>query len=299
VTIQCRSCGHTTLSDAAACGACGIRRPGRNMRPVFALWAVIVFLVIGGAVLWFAGMELSVQVGIGLVVAATAAALVRLLAPVIVRVPRPRPGSLVSQIARCESRVSQIQSQLAPLSDAFRTARKRKRTRLMADTLGRLKDSYLLLKQYHDKFDGQLQILNFSLWMKETAAIVSDWERGDLESISATYHHLIQRVDNCRVAFAPILSGRKSSEAYVQASATIRDGLRRVEKVGDAMVACKARLALAAVSPASLPPVEPSPVHLDEFVTADILNTSDELQREYDRIMAEHELGAPGVYANR
>jgi uncharacterized membrane protein len=268
------------------------------MRPIFAVWALLVFVLVAGAVFWLQGVELSVQVGIGLLIAATVAALVRVLAPVMVRVPRPRPGSLVSQIARLEERVGQIRLQLGSLTDAFRAARNRKRTQLMAATLSRLKSSYLVLKEYHDKFDAQLHLLQFSLWVKETAAIVNNWERGDMESVSATYYRLIQRADNCRVAFTPILSGRHSSGAYARTSSTVRDGLRRVDAVGDAMVARKAQLALATVSPASLPTPDTSPVHLEEFVTEDILNTSDELQREYDRIIAEHELGAPDRHSH-
>ncbi|MEE8440445.1 MAG: hypothetical protein V3S41_01895 [Spirochaetia bacterium] len=156
--------------------------------------------------------------------------------------------------------------------------------------MSRLKRPYSLLKRYRDRFDAQLRLLQFSLWMHETAAIVAGWEGSDTRQLSAVYNRLIQRSDGCRITFEEIITGKKISGVYSDASASIREGLARVDSVADAMVARKAQLALAAVSPAGMPLDLHYESVLEDFATQDVLRATEDLEREFDRIMAEHDL---------
>jgi len=289
-TIECRGCGHTTRSHLRTCPACGVRRPGRNLGFTFTLSSLVVFVVISGGSLWLYFNERSAQLVINLVIAATAAAIFRLILPMIVGSPRIRRGSLVYRIKAVETRVGAITGQLESLADAFGLARARAKSRLIDSAMSRLKKTYTVLKRYRDRFEAQLVMLQFSLWTHETAAIVAGWERSDSAELSQVYNRLIQRTDSCRVAFQELVTGKKRSGVFAEASASVRVGLAQAETVADAMVARKAQLALSAVSPASIPP-EPfdAPV-VEDLATEDCLRATDDLEREFDRIMAEHEL---------
>ena len=69
-----------------------------------------------------------------------------------------------------------------------------------------------------------------------------------------------------------------------------RPVLARVESVADPMVARKTQPALASVSPASLPVGSPQESYFERFTTGEILRSTDALECEFDRIIAEHEL---------
>ena len=290
-TILCRGCGHTTRAHSRTCPACGVRGPGRNVGVAFTILSLVVFVAVASGSLWLYFNERSApQLGINLVIAAAAAAIVRLMLPVIVGSPRIRRGSLLFRIHTLETRAGEISTQLESLADAFGLARGRAKSRLIDVAMSRLKKTYGVLKRYRDRFEAQLVLLQFSLWMHETAAIVAEWETSDSRHLSDVYNRLIQRTDSCRVAFEGFITGKKRSGVYADASAAVRVGLAQAETVADAMVARKAQLALAAVSPASMP-AEPldAPV-FEDLATEDYLRATDDLEHEFDRIMAEHEL---------
>lgn len=257
----------------------------------FAIWTIVVFILLAGGALRLYYMGRVVHLSIGLTVAAACAAAFRIIVPALVRPPQVRPNSLVGRIGALQTRVAELDTQLSSLSDAFHLAKGRSNSRLIGVTKAKLKRSYALIKQYHSRFDAQVKLLQFSRWLQETAAIIAGWRRADSEQLSAVYDRLVLRTDNCRVAFRAVISGKLTSSAYAEASAAIREGLSRAESVADAMVARKAQLALASISPASIPVDDTHETALDEFATEDILRSTDELEREFDRIIAEHELG--------
>jgi len=255
-TILCRGCGHTTRAHSRTCPACGVRGPGRNVGIFFTILSLVVFVAVASGSLWLYFNERSApQLGINLVIAVAAAAIVRLMLPVIVGSPRIRRGSLLFRIHTLETRAGEISTQLESLADAFGLARGRAKSRLIDVAMSRLK-----------------------------------WETSDSRHLSDVYNRLIQRTDSCRVAFEGFITGKKRSGVYADASAAVRVGLAQAETVADAMVARKAQLALAAVSPASMP-AEPldAPV-FEDLATEDYLRATDDLEHEFDRIMAEHEL---------
>jgi len=225
-----------------------------------------------------------------LVAAAAIPALLRAILPIIIRQPRPHEHSLVSRISALESRVEEISAQLKSLSDAYGLARKRARSPLMDTAMSRLRKSYALLKRYRDRFDAQLVHLQFSLWLHETAAIIDGWEACDSRRLSVIYSRLVQRTDVCRVSFEDVIQGPKTQGAYRGTTAAVRDGLKRVDAVADAIVARKAQFALAAVSPASMPVDHHYESILDHLPTQDVVHAAEALEREFDRIIAEHEL---------
>lgn len=288
--VQCRACSHSVRRRAASCPLCGIGSPGRRAGAAFTAWSVVLFVILVSATLFLYFTRGSIQLGISLVAAAAIPALLRAVLPMMVPAPKPKQHSLVSRIEALDSRVADIGHQLKSLADAYDLARKRTRSRLMETAMSRLKRSYTVLRKYRDRFDAQLVHLQFSLWLHETAAIVDGWEEADTRTLSVVYSRLVQRADVCRVRFEEVISGKKTQGPYRAAGAAVRDGLRRVDIVADAMVARKAQFALAAVSPASLPVDSHYESLIDDLPTHDLVCAAEALEQEYDRIIAEHEL---------